>query len=458
MRTAFVIVLFLTIVILSGVSHAYTDEQPTIDIKVYNTENLPRNEVDTTAIIKVTGADEGFNAAVSSLQLLEDGHVLQLKKCFNTLKCEMSVNVFHGDTGQHTYTGIVIDAGSKSAKRTTFVKFRGIEQPPTLAFIDDIRTEEGSSITVDITANDINNDVVSITAKGLPRGATFANNKFEWTPNYTQSGSYSVVFTAVDSKNHKTSRTMKINVANRNIEPIVTYSDDEGKKMMGEGDKRTFYVNIFDPDKQAPKVEWWLDGRKVSSSRSYTYKPGFDDEGTHRLQVIVTDNTFVRTRGWTISVGDVNRAPSMEKIGDKEIYEGDSLKIRVYAKDPDDDLLTYTTENLPKGATFNPYSRLFEWKTENSDTGIYRVLFKVTDEKGLFDAKTITIKVRRVQETLDEKYNEALRLAEERMNLERQSQMQTQTQGTYQQFMPTVVSESCVPGYLCSTTTYLGSI
>jgi len=62
---------------------------------------------------------------------------------------------------------------------------------------------EGQLLTIAVSATDADADHVTLTATGVPSGATFVDNgnntgTFTWTPNSTQSGSYTVTFTGDD--------------------------------------------------------------------------------------------------------------------------------------------------------------------------------------------------------------------------------------------------------------------
>ena len=74
-------------------------------------------------------------------------------------------------------------------------------QAPVLSFIADQIVNEGEALTFTISATDADTgDVLTYSAGNLPSGATFtpATKTFTWTPNYNQSGSYSVTFNVTD--------------------------------------------------------------------------------------------------------------------------------------------------------------------------------------------------------------------------------------------------------------------
>ncbi len=57
---------------------------------------------------------------------------------------------------------------------------------------------EGVPVAFDVIASDPDGQPVTIVANGLPRGAKFDGTRFEWTPDSTQAGGYTVNFQASD--------------------------------------------------------------------------------------------------------------------------------------------------------------------------------------------------------------------------------------------------------------------
>jgi len=98
----------------------------------------------------------------------------------------------------------------------------------------------------------------------------------------------------------------------------------------------------------------------------------------------------IRTAGG-INSDLVNRPPKLCPIKDKSVKEGETLSFTISATDPDDDVLVYSAENLPSGATFQ--DQTFSWTPTHQQVGIYQVTFNVSDGI-LTDSKTITITVK----------------------------------------------------------------
>ena len=109
-------------------------------------------------------------------------------------------------------------------------------------------------------------------------------------------------------------------------------------------------------------------------------------------------------------VGNVNRPPVLEPIGDKTINEESTLTFTINASDPDNDSLAYFASNLPSSATFNTVTQTFSW-TPTYAEGSYQVTFAVNDGS-LSDNETITITVEMPEKKQEEELAAELGLPE----------------------------------------------
>ena len=101
----------------------------------------------------------------------------------------------------------------------------------------------------------------------------------------------------------------------------------------------------------------------------------------------------------TITVGEVNEAPTLANIGDKSVNEGDLLTFTAAASDVDipANTLTFTLDaGAPSGARINANTGVFTWNpNETQGPGSYDITVRVTDDgtPKLDDFETITITV-----------------------------------------------------------------
>ena len=89
-----------------------------------------------------------------------------------------------------------------------------------------------------------------------------------------------------------------------------------------------------------------------------------------------------------------NRAPVLNPIGNKTVAAGQSLDFTVSASDPEADAVSFSTQNLPAGATFNSTTGQFHWQP--TTPGTYSLIGFIVTQTGatpLGDAELITIQV-----------------------------------------------------------------
>jgi hypothetical protein len=92
----------------------------------------------------------------------------------------------------------------------------------------------------------------------------------------------------------------------------------------------------------------------------------------------------------------LNHSPVLDPIGAKQVTEGELLEFGITASDPDSgDTLTFSAEDVPAGADFDPETRIFSWTPVTGDAGDYTVTFTVTDDgtPSQSDSEDVTITV-----------------------------------------------------------------
>ena len=101
--------------------------------------------------------------------------------------------------------------------------------------------------------------------------------------------------------------------------------------------------------------------------------------------------------GGEVATGD-NRAPSLNKIGEKIIEVGQQLVIEPKGSDPDGDALFYTLYGAPAEATWDPQAARFEW-TPTHVTKAVHLTFRVSDGSES-DQEVVVVRVEAETENL----------------------------------------------------------
>lgn len=135
-----------------------------------------------------------------------------------------------------------------------------------------------------------------------------------------------------------------------------------------------------------------------AATHTFSWTPDRGDEGTYPgLLVRVLDDGIppaTSERTFTIIVLKENRAPMLEPIGDREVDEGQLLEFTISASDPDGHTVTFSARNLPPGATFDPFTRIFSWTPSMDAAGVYTGIEFLAMDDGLpplSDSESIAI-------------------------------------------------------------------
>ncbi|MCP5002480.1 MAG: hypothetical protein GY941_00785, partial [Planctomycetes bacterium] len=144
-----------------------------------------------------------------------------------------------------------------------------------------------------------------------------------------------------------------------------------------EGNAVTLPATATDPD--GDTLTYTYSGWMTSSN----YITGYMDAGTHTVTVNVSDGTMTDSQLVTITVVDVNVAPTLYPIADITVNEGDTVTITPTANDPGGDLLTYSYAGW---MTTNSYA------TQYQDAGTHTLTVTASDGT-LTDSQLVTINV-----------------------------------------------------------------
>ena len=172
-----------------------------------------------------------------------------------------------------------------------------------------------------------------------------------------------------------------------------------GDNQTNEGELLEFTISATDPDSDnltysASSLPTGATFNVSIDFPTFSWTPTYDQAGIYPgVHFAVTDGYLTASENITITVGQVNRPPVLDPIGNKTVDENETLTFNVLATDPDGDTLTYSASNLPTGATFNGSTSTFSWIPTHDQAGTYPgVHFEVTDGY-LSDSENITITV-----------------------------------------------------------------
>lgn len=217
-------------------------------------------------------------------------------------------------------------------------------QPPVLAAIGPQATDEQINLNFTVTATDGDSDPLVMSTSTLPGSATFTDNgdgtgTFDWTPGFTEAGSYPVTFYASDNIDIDSEIvTITVNDAG-NQAPVLAAI---GPQSISEGGSLTFNISATDPDATIPALFAETIPTNASfvdngdGTGTFSFDPDYSQAGVYDVLFYASDGTLADSETVAISVTESgNQAPVMAVVNDTTIAEGDSLVIVVTATDPD---------------------------------------------------------------------------------------------------------------------------
>jgi len=301
-----------------------------------------------------------------------------------------------GTAGNYPNILFTVSDGTDQDSESITITVGDVNRLPVLQPVGNKQVDEGAILTFTISANDPDNDPLIYSASNLPTGASFnaLTRTFTWTPSFGEAGNYQNIIFTVSDGTDQDSESITITVGDINRPPVLSQI---GNRQISEGTSLTFIIVATDPDNDP--LTYSASNLPVGASfnpstKTFTWTPGFGSSGNYpNILFTVSDGTDQGLESITIIVGDVNRPPVMQPVGNKQVDEGETLLFIFSANDPDNDPLTYSASNLPVGASFNPSTKTFTWTPSFGSSGNYpNILFTVSDGTGQ-DSESITITV-----------------------------------------------------------------
>lgn len=249
-----------------------------------------------------------------------------------------------------------------------------------------------------VSATDPDGDQLSYSAFNLPSGASFDNTNriFSWTPSSSQAGTYGLIFRVSDG-NLSADMTVSISISSggagsQNRPPVWS---PIGSQNAFINQQLQFSVFASDPDGDSLSYSAFglPSGVSWSGSNLFFWTPSSSQTGVYTVIFRVTDSFYTVDMPVTINVSGspyyppppyyppFNQPPIWSPIGSQSVTAGQLLQFYVFANDPNGDYLNYTAFNLPSGATFNSFTRLFSWVPASSQIGNYTVTFRAADSQ-----------------------------------------------------------------------------
>ncbi len=243
-----------------------------------------------------------------------------------------------------------------------------------------ISVEETQKVNLKVQVQDPDNDELAITYDD----PLDANG--QWQTTYGNAGSYPITISVSDGQTTVTRDVLLVIQKKEQPPTIVATEPTAAIVNLKENEQSSFAVKAEDVNQDQLTYRWLLDGEEKATEQSYNYLPSFDDAGDHKMTVQVSDGEKSSEHAWDVVVANVNRAPFIEEIPNRNVKENELMELNVEVTDPDGDRLTTSVSSpLEKGS----------WQTTFNDAGIYTVTVTATDGD-LSTSRSFTLTVENV--------------------------------------------------------------
>ncbi len=269
--------------------------------------------------------------------------------------------------GSYSVTYDVTDANGNAAATVTRT-VDVINAAPTLGVLSNLTVAEGSPVAFTATASDPDPlDSLLFSLSGAPSGAAIdpVSGDFSWVPSESQgpgSFTFDVVVTDSGSPALTGTASITITVTEVNLAPSLTpIAPQSGAELT----TITFDALAGDPDLPSNTLAFILSGAPAGASidpatGAFTWTPTeAQGPGVYTFDITVTDDgspSFGDTITVSVTVTEVNAAPTVTNPGGQFVAETDAVSLFVGAADPDNPAngLTFAASGLPDGLSIDP--------------------------------------------------------------------------------------------------------
>ena len=306
--------------------------------------------------------------------------------------------------GPASFDYVVSDGHGGTADGSVSVTVNSVNDNP-VASADVATTNEDVSVTVNVLTNDsdVDGDMLSVTsAGGATQGSVSVSaGGVTYTPNANANGTDSFTYTVSDGHGGTASATVSITINAVNDAP--SFLNVPATATIPELAAYTFTASAADVDGDG--LTFSLVGAPAGatidpSTGQFNWTPSEAQGGTgapFNFTVRVSDGTMNADSPVSITVTEVNQAPTLAPIGNKVVALGGTLTFTASGSDTDvpAQTLTYSlTGAVPAGATINATTGAFSWTPTAAQAGhIYTFGVRVTDNGAgqLHADETITV-------------------------------------------------------------------
>lgn len=303
-----------------------------------------------------------------------------------------------GTTQTITMTANDGDGSNNVSIRTFNLNVTNTDDLPTISGTPTTSITAGSAYTFTPTASDQGDgDSLIFRIINKPSWATFstANGALTGTPTSNDVGSYSDIEIYVDdAANSVALPSFSIEVTagsstptpdpepTTNSAPVINQGDSL-QETIGAGASLSLSLTATDAD--GDNLSWSIGSQASNGSASVSagnvsYTPSAGFTGNDSFVITVSDGQDSDSITINVTVGAVNRAPTISGTPTTSIKVAEAYQFVPTAADADGDTLTFSADNLPDWLSINTQTGVVSGTSGSADAGTYEnIVISVSD-------------------------------------------------------------------------------
>jgi len=298
-----------------------------------------------------------------------------------------------GDSGAISFSVPDLSADETRSIRITVIDDKGgydseifslslknVNRQPVLNPIGTLSAVENVTFSKQLSATDADSDSLTYSNSPTTLFSVSSSGLISFTPNQTHVNveNYTTNISVSDGNGGVDTEEVLIVVKNTNNAPSFVSSPSETTASLNEAQSQYFNINATDADGTTPNIRWYLDGTLTSQIDNYNYTTTYTSAGTHTVLVIVDDGLVEVNKTWTVTVSNVNRAPSITAILPvQQAVEDQAFTYTVSATDADSDTLVYSTNTSL--FTIGVLTGAISFTPTQSNVGLHSIRLFVAD-------------------------------------------------------------------------------
>ena len=305
--------------------------------------------------------------------------------------------------GADSFSYTVSDGNGGTATATVNVTVNSVNDAPS-ATADSAETDEDTPVTVDVVFNDTDTEGDTLTldeVSNATHGAVaVAGGKAVFTPDANYNGPASFSYVVSDGNGGTATGTVSLTVNPVNDAPTLA-GVPAAPVNVNELTAYAFTATAGDVDGDALtfSLVGAPEGAGINQSGVFNWTPTEAQGGNgspYSFTVRVSDGTVNTDAQVSITVGEVNQAPTLAQINNQTVVLGATLSLTAAGADGDVPVQTLTyglTGAVPPGATINASTGELSWTPTAAQAGhVYTLTVSVSDGQ-LSAERTFTVGV-----------------------------------------------------------------